>query len=130
VQNHSYRYFRLPIAIRPADKPSDIHPGNIFMRIASPVLLEAVEQLACTAPLSYKQSAERKIFLSVHMDNVPGTPVLGDFDRAVRGPAGPHRHIIQPNLLRAPEVMLRLPWSYSADIWNVGALVRLLLVPY
>jgi serine/threonine-protein kinase SRPK3 len=99
------------------------------MRIANPACLEAVEQLACTVPLSYKQSAERKIFLSVHMDNVPGTPMLGDFDRAVRGP-GTHRHLSQPNLLRAPEVMLRLPWSYSADIWNVGALVRLLLVPY
>jgi hypothetical protein len=28
-----------------------------------------------------------------------------------------------PDVYRCPEVMLHLPWSYSADIWNVGAMV-------
>lgn len=34
------------------------------------------------------------------------------------------RHPIQPPLYHAPEVLLGIPWSYSADIWNLGVLVR------
>jgi hypothetical protein len=31
---------------------------------------------------------------------------------------------IQPQLLRAPEVILGAPWDWKVDIWNLGALVR------
>lgn len=31
--------------------------------------------------------------------------------------------LIQPVLLRAPEVSLNVPWDQSVDIWNLGALV-------
>lgn len=31
--------------------------------------------------------------------------------------------LIQPPLLRAPEVILEAPWSSSVDIWNLGALL-------
>lgn len=39
---------------------------------------------------------------------------------------------IQPSIYRAPEAILGAPWSYSADIWNVGCMVRQqsLTVPY
>ena len=33
------------------------------------------------------------------------------------------QEIIQPNALRAPEVILGYPWSTPADIWNLGCLV-------
>lgn len=32
-------------------------------------------------------------------------------------------HDAQPNIYRAPEVMLKAPWSYPIDIWNVGAMI-------
>jgi serine/threonine protein kinase len=32
-------------------------------------------------------------------------------------------HPIQPDQYRAPEVILGCPWSFSADIWNIGVLV-------
>ena len=32
-------------------------------------------------------------------------------------------HPIQPDHYRAPEVILGCPWSFSADIWNIGVLV-------
>jgi len=35
--------------------------------------------------------------------------------------------LIQPLLLRAPEVILEAPWSTPVDIWNLGALVPELL---
>ena len=31
--------------------------------------------------------------------------------------------VIQPELLRAPEVAFGLPWSFEADIWNAGIIV-------
>lgn len=31
---------------------------------------------------------------------------------------------IQPDYYRAPEVVLGCGWSYSADIWNLGVMVR------
>lgn len=31
---------------------------------------------------------------------------------------------IQPQMLRAPEVILGAPWDWRVDIWNMGALVR------
>ncbi|KAF7193466.1 Serine/threonine-protein kinase SKY1 [Pseudocercospora fuligena] len=33
------------------------------------------------------------------------------------------RRAIQPPAYHAPEVLLGIPWSYSADIWNLGVLI-------
>lgn len=60
-----------------------------------------------------------------------GAPVLCDFGSAVPGDVE-HSEDIQPNIYRAPEVIFGAPWSYSADIWNVGCMVRQqsLTMPY
>lgn len=34
-----------------------------------------------------------------------------------------HEGFIQPEVYRAPEVMLCMPWGPAADIWNVGVMV-------
>lgn len=39
---------------------------------------------------------------------------------------GFHPDTIQPVALRAPEVILGCEWGPSADVWNLGCLVRLL----
>lgn len=51
-----------------------------------------------------------------------GRIVLSDFGCAVRGDVK-RNHDAQPNLYRSPEVMIQAPWSYPADIWNVGAMI-------
>jgi hypothetical protein len=35
-----------------------------------------------------------------------------------------HREFVQPNICRALEVILGIPWTYSIDIWNGGCMVR------
>lgn len=40
------------------------------------------------------------------------------------------QEIIQPDALRAPEVILGYPWSTPADIWNLGCLVAELLIGF
>ncbi|KAK3318711.1 kinase-like domain-containing protein [Apodospora peruviana] len=48
--------------------------------------------------------------------------VLSDFGAAVRGDVK-RNHDAQPAVYRSPEVMLKTPWSYPVDIWNVGAMI-------
>lgn len=52
-------------------------------------------------------------------------PKIADFGSAQPGDQL-QIHPIQPDYYRAPEVLLGIGWSYSADIWNLGVLVRLL----
>ena len=51
-------------------------------------------------------------------------PKIADFGLAQRiTPSRRNIHPIQPDHYRAPEVVLGIGWSYSADIWNLGVLV-------
>lgn len=52
-----------------------------------------------------------------------GLPVLSDFGEARTGKV--HDGLIQPDIYRAPEVILGMKWTSEVDIWNVGALVSL-----
>lgn len=56
-------------------------------------------------------------------NNAWGYPVLCDFGEARIGPWHSHEWI-QPEVYRAPEIILELDWSYSVDIWNAGCLVK------
>lgn len=49
-------------------------------------------------------------------------PLLADFGEACIGDKE-HEGLIQPDLYRAPEVVLGMKWTPKVDIWNVGVLV-------
>lgn len=53
-------------------------------------------------------------------------PTIVDFGSSLQlhGETGRGLLPIQPNHYRAPEVTLGFPWNRSADIWNLGTLVR------
>lgn len=48
-------------------------------------------------------------------------PILSDFGDARIGDV--HEGLIQPDIYRAPEVILGKKWTSKVDIWNVGTLV-------
>lgn len=50
-----------------------------------------------------------------------GFPILCDLGEARIGEV--HEGLIQPDLYRAPEVILGMKWTSKVDIWNVGVLV-------
>jgi serine/threonine protein kinase len=55
----------------------------------------------------------------------PIVPKIADFGHAQWiTNSEPQINPIQPDYYRAPEVILGIGWSYSADIWNLGVLVR------
>ena len=77
-------------------------------------------------PSPRKELDGRAIFLSRELEMIPGklgAPVLCDFGSAMLGDIE-HLEDVQPDIYRAPEVILEVPWSYSIDIWNVGCMVR------
>lgn len=82
------------------------------------------------SPMPHKDDGNRMVYLC-HNDFGPVFEGLGkiipqitDFGLAQRGDeAKVLIHPIQPNEFRAPEVLLGIGWSYSADIWNFGAMV-------
>lgn len=72
----------------------------------------------------------RSIYFSRALPNnfPPGHPILCDFGHAIKGsPGEKHTGVIQPLPYRAPEVILGMDWGAEVDIWNLGALVRLMV---
>lgn len=63
------------------------------------------------------------VFRELTIPKTLGAPVPCDFGSAMPGGIE-HSEDIQPNIYRAPEVILGASWTYSADIWNVGCMVR------
>lgn len=95
-----------------------------------PSVIEYFVQSKAEDPLPRKVLDDRSIYLSQYdfgpFKSLRILPKLGDFGLAHRiDGSEPLRHPIQPALFHAPEVILGTTWSYSADIWNLGVLVRL-----
>ncbi|KAI9841527.1 MAG: hypothetical protein M1837_000628 [Sclerophora amabilis] len=83
-------------------------------------------------PLPQKAIDDRTIYLSRNDFGRPkpgiGTPKITDFGLASWGHVPrPHNHAIQPEIFRAPEVILAAGWTYSVDIWNLGVMLWNLL---
>lgn len=79
-------------------------------------------------PSPGKLDGDRIIYLSRnnfgHPKSAPPSLKLADFGLAAWGDTVDLlHHPIQPHCFRAPEVTLDAGWTYSADIWNLGALV-------
>jgi serine/threonine-protein kinase SRPK3 len=111
---------------------TDIKPENILVGLESPSVLDDVAMDEAKEPSPRKVLADRTIYLSrnnfgdIKTGLSPGKPVLTDFDTATFGNVSyPLTYPIQPSSYRAPEVTLGAPWTYSADIWNLGLMVRL-----
>lgn len=103
---------------------TDIKADNILQSIEDPSILEAFTQAELKQPSPRKVIDEYTVYASRSLD-LPksfGNSVLSDFGSAVAGDEQ-HDHDIQPDVYRSPEVMLNMPWSYPADIWNVGVMV-------
>lgn len=103
---------------------ADIKADNIFYSIVEHGLFQDFVQQEMEAPSPRKHVAGSPIYVS-RMFGIPdrwGGLMLADFGSAVPGDV-PQTHDAQPNVYRSPEVMIQAPWSYPADIWNVGAMI-------
>lgn len=103
---------------------SDLKAENVLQQIRDDTLFErfTTHQLAYPSPRKFLGDLTIYGSENFQLPTKFGLPVLADLSAAVRGDRT-RDHIAQPGLYRAPEVMLKAPWSYPVDIWNVGAMV-------
>ncbi|KAH5421516.1 hypothetical protein HBI47_133520 [Parastagonospora nodorum] len=104
---------------------TDIKEGNILFA-ADDSVLRGFKEEELSKPCPRKELDGRTIYLTRELGTPKkvGAPVLCDFGSAVRLNDGTeHREDIQPNVYRAPEIILDIPWTYSVDIWNVGCMI-------
>ncbi|KAI1263985.1 serine threonine protein kinase, CMGC group [Xylariaceae sp. FL1019] len=102
---------------------TDIKADNIMLGIEDDSVFSAFEEQELLDPCPRKTVDDRVIYLSreLQMPKALGAPVLCDFGSAVVGDTH-HVEDIQPDIYRAPEVILEAPWSYQVDIWNTGCM--------
>jgi len=104
---------------------TDIKEANILLGADDSVLAD-FEREQSKNPCPRKELPEGTVYQSreLNMPRAIGEPVLCDFGSAVSLNDGvEHREDIQPNIYRAPEIILDIPWTCSVDIWNVGCMV-------
>lgn len=105
---------------------SDIKADNIMFGIRDDSVFTDFEESELQHPVPRKEvDKDGRIIYTSQELKIPkrvGAPVLCDFGSAMLGQY--HSVFVQPMIYRAPEVILGIPWTYSADIWNVGCMVR------
>jgi serine/threonine-protein kinase SRPK3 len=97
---------------------------NIHLRIEDKSILPFFENAEMTKPSARKSNGPYTVYDSKGLlwTENHGLPVLCDFGEARFGQQS-YADYVQPHPYRAPEVILKIPWSYEVDIWNVGAMV-------
>lgn len=79
-------------------------------------------------PSPRKVERGRTIYTSVDMDvpDDPGKPLICDFGDAQVGDRLFEVEVM-PDLYRAPEIILCIPWNEKIDIWGFGLMVSKIL---
>ena len=105
-------------------RTTDIKADNIMFSIDDGEVFEDFEQEEIKNPSPRKEADGRIIYESrrLRMPKKMGSPVLCDLGSAVIGGIE-HTEDVQPDIYRAPEVILEVPWSYEIDIWNAACVV-------
>jgi serine/threonine protein kinase len=130
---HTGLFFRdcISIKIQMPTVSLDLKADNIMMSFEDPSVIEDYVAAQVEHPMPRKTVGDRNIYLSHNnfgaLRSYWMLPKVADFGLAHQWDAEkPLRHPIQPPLYHAPEVLLGVPWSYSADVWNLGVLVSIL----
>ena len=88
-------------------------------------VLAKFEQYETENPCPRKELDGRTVYLSRPMPLTKGEPSITDLSEARFGEFK-HTDRIMPNVYRAPEVILGVPWSYPVDVWGFAMVVSLL----
>ncbi|KAM5433064.1 hypothetical protein MferCBS31731_007288 [Microsporum ferrugineum] len=114
---------------------TDISPQNVLMYLFDDTSsLEQVEEMESQEPSvpiitnDYGGSASHITYKSRStMLEISGHPILTDFGQMRHVEGCINQDWWMPDIYRAPEVLLQLPWSYAVDIWSIGVMTLELL---
>jgi serine/threonine-protein kinase SRPK3 len=108
-----------------SDSSKDIQEDNIMLGVEDDTIFKGFEEEEWTEPSTRKIENDRIICETKTVD-IPDNPthaILCDFGDAQ---FGEETYIgeVMPDLYRAPEIVLGMPWNEKIDIWSVGLLLR------
>lgn len=104
--------------------PIDIQEGNIMLSIKDDSMLDELVEEERAQPSPRKKDGDRTIYSTVELDmpDEPGDAIICDFGDAKFG-QGPFEGEVMPDLYRAPEIILGIPWNEKIDVWSFGLMV-------
>lgn len=103
----------------------DIQPKNILLGVLDDSAFARFEKDEREYPMPRKELLSRTVYMSRPMPLTKGAPLLCDLSEARFGDAQ-NTDLVMPDVYRAPEVLLDMPWSYPVDIWSFAMTVRIL----
>lgn len=104
----------------------DVQPYNILLGVLDNTAFERFESDERDYPMPRKELPTHTIYISKPMLLTRGEPRLCDFSEA-RFDHDENDDMIMPDVYRAPEVLLGMPWSHSVDLWGFAMTVCLVL---
>ncbi|KKZ61113.1 hypothetical protein EMCG_04258 [[Emmonsia] crescens] len=107
---------------------TDISPQNILMRIPNDTNLKDIEDQESQEPSVPVITGDTIIYKSrPTMLEQSGHPILTDFGQMRLVEGRMNQDWWMPDIYRAPEVLLKLPWGFPVDIWSIGVMTLELL---
>ncbi|CRG88050.1 hypothetical protein PISL3812_05076 [Talaromyces islandicus] len=99
----------------------DLQLKNLLLPLPDESALSQFEEDAVKTPAARKALKDRTIYASSQFPLSNGLPLLSDFGEARFG-GKENNEDIMPNVYRAPEVILKMKWDHTVDIWSVAML--------
>ncbi|KAE8353518.1 protein kinase [Aspergillus coremiiformis] len=101
---------------------TDISPQNILTEIEDETSLKDIEEQESLDPSIPHINDGVPVYRSRStMLQLSGVPMLTDFGQMRLEQPG-NRDWWMSDLYRAPEILLKLPWSFPVDVWSVGVM--------
>ncbi|CAK1361676.1 unnamed protein product [Cercospora beticola] len=107
---------------------TDLSPQNVLMQAEHEDIFKDIEAAEISNRSPSVQKVERNVIFQSQQPlvGISTYPVLTDFGQMRR--AGPNNtDCIMADIYRAPEVLLKLPWSHPVDLWSLGVMTLELL---
>lgn len=101
----------------------DIQPKNILLGALDSSAFARFERDEQEHPMPWKETLSGTVYISRPMPLTKGAPSLCDLSEARFGNTQ-NVDLVMPDVYRAPEVVLGMPWSYSIDLWGFAMTVR------
>ena len=124
---HTGNNSTLHMLFRLLTQATDLQAKNIMLSCSDASVFESWEKSEIDEPAPRKEDGNRVIYKSREFNlrrdmRAIGRCMITDLGMARIGVQ--HEGFIQAEIYRAPEVMLCMPWTSVADIWNIGVMVR------
>ncbi|EEQ31900.1 protein kinase domain-containing protein [Microsporum canis CBS 113480] len=122
------------VVSKPQGNSVHISPQNVLMYLFDDTSsLEQVEEMESQEPSvpiianDYGSASHITYKSRSTMLEISGHPILTDFGQMRHVEGCINQDWWMPDIYRAPEVLLQLPWSYAVDIWSIGVMTLELL---